>query len=70
MRRPYSVLFLIALGIMAIATHPRFVLVAMAYAYLMSAFIGLALTRFRHRGQQAQAAGPASDTTPSADAVQ
>ena len=40
MRRPYTVLFLIAAGIMAIATHPRFVLVAMAYAYLASAFIG------------------------------
>jgi CDP-diacylglycerol--serine O-phosphatidyltransferase len=51
-RRPYSVLFLIAAGIMAIATHPRFVLVAMAYSYLLSAFIGLALTRFRHRGAQ------------------
>lgn len=50
-RRPYSVLFLIAAGIMAIATHPRFVLVSMAYAYLASAFIGLALTRLRHRGQ-------------------
>jgi CDP-diacylglycerol--serine O-phosphatidyltransferase len=57
-RRPYSVLFLIAAGIMAIATHPRFVLVAMAYSYLSSAFIGLALTRFRHRGQ---APAPAAD---------
>ena len=47
MRRPYTVLFLIALGIMAIATHPRFVLVAMAYAYLVSAFVGLAMTRLR-----------------------
>src|SRR5688572_27826528 len=49
-RRPYTVLFLIAVGIMLIATHPRLVLVVMAYAYLVSAFIGLALTRFRHRG--------------------
>jgi CDP-diacylglycerol---serine O-phosphatidyltransferase len=54
-RRPYSVVFLIALGIMAIATHPRFVLVAMAYTYLASAFIGLAVTRFRHRDQPAPA---------------
>jgi CDP-diacylglycerol--serine O-phosphatidyltransferase len=51
MRRPYTVLFLIAAGIMAIATHPRFVLVAMAYTYLASAFIGMAMTRLRHRGQ-------------------
>lgn len=69
MRRPYSVLFLIALGIMAIATHPRFVLVAMAYAYLASAFIGLAVTRFRHRGQVAQSGGRAADTPPAADAA-
>jgi len=55
---------------MAIATHPRFVLVAMAYAYLASAFVGLALTRFRRRGQQAQAAGHPSDTNAPADAVQ
>ena len=30
MRRPYTVLLLIAAGIMAVATHPRFVLVGMA----------------------------------------
>lgn len=66
-RRPYSVLFLIALAIMAIATHPRFVLVAMAYAYLASAFIGLAITRLRHRGQPA-AARPAGETS-AADAA-
>jgi len=43
MRRPYTVLFLIALGIMAIASHPRYVLVGMSYSYLASAFIGLAI---------------------------
>jgi CDP-diacylglycerol--serine O-phosphatidyltransferase len=52
-RRPYTVLLLIAAGIMLIATHPRFVLVAMAYTYLASAFFGLAITRFRHRGTKA-----------------
>ena len=54
-------LFLVhlALGIMAIATHPRFVLVAMAYAYLASAFVGLAVSRLRHRGQT-RAAGPST----------
>jgi CDP-diacylglycerol--serine O-phosphatidyltransferase len=50
MRRPYTVLFLIAIAIMAVATHPRYVLVAVAYSYLCSAFIGLAATRLRHRG--------------------
>lgn len=49
-RRPYTVLLLIAAGIMLIATHPRFVLVAMAYSYLASAFIGMANSRLRHRG--------------------
>ncbi|MGE0450769.1 MAG: CDP-diacylglycerol--serine O-phosphatidyltransferase [Vicinamibacterales bacterium] len=52
-RRPYSVLFLIAAGIWAIATQPRFVLVAMAYSYLASGFIGLAISRVRHRGSAA-----------------
>jgi CDP-diacylglycerol--serine O-phosphatidyltransferase len=57
MRRPYTVLFLIALGIMAIATHPKIVLVVIAYSYLASAFIGMAISRFRHhRGAPAQAA--------------
>lgn len=50
MRRPYTVLFLIAIAIMAIATHPKFVLVGLAYTYLLSAFLGLAVSRFRHRG--------------------
>ncbi len=40
MRRPYTVLFLIALGIMAIATHPKIVLIVIAYSYLASAFVG------------------------------
>jgi CDP-diacylglycerol--serine O-phosphatidyltransferase len=53
MRRPYTVLFLIAVAWMIFATHPRFVLVVMAYAYLFSAFIGLAVSRIRHRGHDA-----------------
>ena len=49
MRRPYTVLLLIAVGIMLIATHAQAVLVAMAYTYLASAFIGMAINRFRRR---------------------
>src|SRR6202163_2602048 len=49
-RRPYTVLIPIAAGIMLIATHPRFVLVAAAYSYLASPFIGMAYTRLRQRG--------------------
>ena len=48
MRRPYTVLFLIALGIMAIATHPKIALVVIAYSYLASAFVGMAVSRMRH----------------------
>src|SRR6266481_3830088 len=51
-RRPYTVLIFVAAAIMLIATHPRFMLVAMAYSYLASAFVGLALSRLRHRGGQ------------------
>lgn len=68
-RRPYTVLLLIAAGIMAVATHPRFVLVAMAYTYLASAFIGLAISRIKHRNQPPVAArvespAPAADDQP------
>jgi len=49
-RRPYTVLLFVAGAIMLIATHPRFVLVFLAYSYLASAFIGMAISRFRHRG--------------------
>ena len=49
-RRPYTVLIFIAAGIVAVWAHPRAVLVVMAYTYLASAFIGIAITRFRHRG--------------------
>jgi CDP-diacylglycerol--serine O-phosphatidyltransferase len=66
MRRPYSVLFLIALAIMAIATHPRYVLVATAYAYLASAFLGLAVSRLR-RGQAR--AGQSTRSVPATDAT-
>jgi CDP-diacylglycerol--serine O-phosphatidyltransferase len=52
-RRPYTVLIFIAAAIMAIATHPRSMLVVISYSYLASAFIGLAITRLRHRGTHA-----------------
>jgi CDP-diacylglycerol--serine O-phosphatidyltransferase len=59
MRRPYTVLFLIALGIMAIATHPKIALIVIAYSYLASAFVGMAISRMRHhRGTPAAAPGP------------
>jgi CDP-diacylglycerol---serine O-phosphatidyltransferase len=57
-RRPYTVLLLFAGAIMLITTHPRGVLVAMAYSYLLSAFVELAITRFRRRDGRGEAAEP------------
>jgi CDP-diacylglycerol--serine O-phosphatidyltransferase len=50
--RSYSVVLLIAAGIALIATHPRVVLVVLAYSYLASAFVGMAIARIRHRGDR------------------
>jgi CDP-diacylglycerol---serine O-phosphatidyltransferase len=49
-RRPYTVLIFVAAAIVLIATHPRWALVVMAYSYLASALVGLAVSRFKHRG--------------------
>ena len=49
-RRPARVLMLFAAAIMLITWLHRYVLVVMAYSYLASAFVGMAVTRFRHRG--------------------
>ena len=65
-RRPYTVLIFVAAGIMLIATHPRLVLVLMAYSYLASGFIGMAITRARRgRGvaETAPPSAPAADET-------
>lgn len=53
-RRPYPVLILMAGAIWLIASHPRFVLVVLAYGYVVSAFVGLAMSRLRHRGDRAK----------------
>jgi CDP-diacylglycerol--serine O-phosphatidyltransferase len=57
-RRPYTVVILIAAAIVLVATHPRVVLVVMAYSYLASAFIGMAMTRFKHRGGRTPVGSP------------
>src|SRR3954462_2172173 len=49
-RRPYTVLIFVAAGIVAVATHPQWTLVVIAYTYLASGFIGMALARFKHLG--------------------
>ena len=48
-RRPSLSLLVIAGVIAAIAVHPQGVLFAMAYLYLASGFVGLAMTRLKHR---------------------
>jgi CDP-diacylglycerol--serine O-phosphatidyltransferase len=50
-RRPYTILIVIAAALVLITTHPRFVLVAMAYCYLASPFVGMAMMRLRSRGE-------------------
>jgi CDP-diacylglycerol--serine O-phosphatidyltransferase len=67
--RPYTVLIFVAMAIMLIATHPRFMLVVIAYAYLASAFIGQAITRLRHRGVHAPAADIAAHAPPDGGAL-
>ena len=63
-RRPYTVLIFVAAGIMLIATHPQAMLVVMAYCYLASAFIGMAITRFKHRGGAAPQPAPEAEQPP------
>ena len=60
-RRSYTVLILLAAAIMLIATHPKIVLVVMAYTYLASAFIEMAVFRFRHRGTRTDSDGHDQD---------
>jgi CDP-diacylglycerol--serine O-phosphatidyltransferase len=54
-RRPFRVLILFAFAIMLIAWLHRYVLLVAAYTYLASAFVGMAITRFRRK--------PAADKT-------
>lgn len=48
-RRSYSVLLLFAIGLVLLAAHPAALMVAMAYAYLFSAFFEIVWHRIRRR---------------------
>jgi CDP-diacylglycerol--serine O-phosphatidyltransferase len=48
-RRSSAVLVLVAAGLVLLAAEPQYVLVALAYTYLASGFIGFAWTRLRRR---------------------
>jgi CDP-diacylglycerol--serine O-phosphatidyltransferase len=57
-RRRYGVLIAAAAFIALIVTYPHEVLLVMAYAYLASAFVGLALHKLRRREPDAPADAP------------
>lgn len=59
-RRSYVALFLMALVIAAVTTHPRMVLVAMAYIYLVSPFGEIAVARIRRRFGRKELSGDGS----------
>src|SRR5688500_12302966 len=48
-RRSYVPLFLVVLVVAAVAAEPRIMLAVCAYAYLLSAFVGLGLSRLRRK---------------------
>ena len=65
-RRSPKVLFVFALALVAFATHPRVTLVAIAYLYLLSAFVGWGISRFRKHPEpvaasESQPAAPTSE---------
>jgi len=65
-RRSYPVLILMALGIAVLASRPDILLAVMAYAYLLSAFIGMAWSRLRRKEPDVVARPPAP-ASPAAD---
>jgi CDP-diacylglycerol--serine O-phosphatidyltransferase len=58
-RRSYKLLVPVALGLFAVLTHPQWALIVLSYGYLMSGFVGLAITRWRHRGGGSAEESPA-----------
>lgn len=60
-RRSYKVLLGIAIAFFAITTHPRWTLVVLAYGYLSSAFIGMAMSRLRRRGSPPGGVPPSAE---------
>jgi CDP-diacylglycerol--serine O-phosphatidyltransferase len=65
--RSYRNVFLIALFLVVIATHPQATLVVIAYSYLVSAFIEMAITRLRRRPEPGTAQLMSGTQEPAAD---
>ena len=51
-RRSYPILVLFAAALAVLASHPDWILLALAYTYLASAFIGMAWHKLRRRGPE------------------
>ena len=51
-RRSYVPLFLVVVVVAAVAAEPRIMLAVCAYAYLLSAFIGMAISRVRRKSRE------------------
>lgn len=59
-RRRYTVLIACAALLALIVAYPSLVLLLMAYSYLASGFIGLALTKLKHREETPSTAPPST----------
>ena len=68
-RRPYTVLIAIALLFAFVFAHPALTLVTISYAYLLSAFVEMIVTRFRRRHEPAQLPAHATPA-PAADVIE
>ena len=69
-RRSYAVLIVLAVALALLVAHTELVLVALAYGYLASAFIGMAWQRLRRRpGHEEHEEGLATKTTKDTKAI-
>jgi CDP-diacylglycerol--serine O-phosphatidyltransferase len=64
-RRPYTILFLIAVALVLVTVHPRYVLLAAAYAYILSPFGGMVIARFRRRSHHRETPPATNEPSPS-----
>jgi CDP-diacylglycerol--serine O-phosphatidyltransferase len=55
-RRPYTILFVIAVALVLVTVHPRYVLLAAAYVYILSPFAGMTIMRVRRRSLRRESA--------------
>jgi CDP-diacylglycerol--serine O-phosphatidyltransferase len=65
-RRRYRVLIAAAAFLALVVTYPHEVLLVMAYTYVASAFVGMAIHKLRRRGPETHADGPDAASSASA----